>query len=334
MGETEGEGEGGITQRDGEHVHGEPEVVAQHRDERVEPGRHGDREAAHEKEAEKADRQGAQKHEAVAVDGVEDETKHNGAHRHPDNRFIHVGHRSALRDQDAQEKSVKHKGERRRAQCDTSAQQPMPRSVPCAGHQEQRGRHQQPHRGVERFESIVEILAVDHRLGRVDVGIKRAEIIDETLGGGIERRVVAFASSDVQIAQILQNGRGFFRRIGGGELVDGQPWRPRGRARRRRSDEESGGGAEGVEKLQPSEHALGFRIQTRHRFAGLAEGGRFLRERGKTGGGGEFFAGEAFARGVQAELFDERTVGDEDHRIRAPVAGGEEFGEGERAAVE
>ena len=56
MGKAEREGESGIAQGDDEHVHGEPEVIAQHRDEGIKTRRHGHGETADEKQAEEADR--------------------------------------------------------------------------------------------------------------------------------------------------------------------------------------------------------------------------------------------------------------------------------------
>ena len=58
--ETHCQGEGGVAERNREDVNGEPEIIAQHRHQRIDARRHGDRHLMHQQERDECDRNRSQ----------------------------------------------------------------------------------------------------------------------------------------------------------------------------------------------------------------------------------------------------------------------------------
>ena len=99
MSDTEGKGESRIAERDGEHMGGEPEVIAQHRGEGMNRAIQDHGLAISEDQGGHGNRNGTQEKEPGAVDRLEDQGKENRAEGNPDHRFIHIGDGGATRDE-------------------------------------------------------------------------------------------------------------------------------------------------------------------------------------------------------------------------------------------
>src|ERR1700731_4632526 len=105
--EAHREREGGVAQRDREDVDGEPEIIAQDRDERVDARGHGDRHLMNEDQRDERDRQRGQEINRRAITREKDHPEKRDGERNPDDRFIHVRHRRPARDQAAHRNSAR-----------------------------------------------------------------------------------------------------------------------------------------------------------------------------------------------------------------------------------
>ena len=103
MGNSEGEGKGGVAQRDREDMGGEPEIVPQDRGEGMDRAIEDHRLAVGQDQRGHGDGDGPEQEGSGSIDRLEDQGEEDGSEGHPDHRFIHVGDRGTSGDQHAGE---------------------------------------------------------------------------------------------------------------------------------------------------------------------------------------------------------------------------------------
>ena len=100
MSEGGGEGEGPITEGDGEDVDGEPEVTSKNGNERVEGGIEDSGLEVGRDEGEDDNGRGGEEVDGRAVASGEDNGKEASTESHPEDAFVHIGNGRATCDPD------------------------------------------------------------------------------------------------------------------------------------------------------------------------------------------------------------------------------------------